>query len=124
MRAVLADRDLTRSARSTGLKELVEAAVEFIILNQDMSVKQEGNPHRLATREEVLERVASCIDGVSIEKFVAEMGDRGVDEEQAWDAAYYPHYGDVELWGMTYAEAIQSAASLGIKYNPIVNLES
>lgn len=125
MRAVQADRDLTRSARNTALRELIDAAVQFIILHQLMSVQPDvGKPHRMATEEEVRERVASCVDGVSIERFVAEMADRGIDEEHSWDAAYYSCYGDVEVWGMMYSESIQAAASLGVKYNPIIELNS
>lgn len=124
MRAVTADRDLTRSARNAVLMELVDTAVQFILLFQLMSVQPDkGKPHRPATEEEIRERVASCVDGVSIERFVAEMGDRGINEEQAWDAAFYL-YGSTELWGMTYAESIQAASSLGVKYNPILELNS
>lgn len=123
MRAVAADRDLTRSARNAALVDLVDAAVQFILVFQLMSVQPDkGKPHRPATEEEVRERVASCVDGVSIERFVSEMGDRGIDEEQAWDAASFAGYGPIEVWGMTYAESIQSASSLGIKYNPILDL--
>lgn len=125
MRAVLADRDLTRSARSKTLVELHGAALHFITVCQLMSVQPDpGKPHRMATEEEIRERVAACIDGVSIERFVAEMADRGVDEEQAWDAAAYAGHGDIALWGMTYAESIKAAKTLGIKYNPILDLDS
>ena len=123
MRAAAADYDLTRSARNAVVKELVDAAVQFIMLYQLMSVRPDmGKPHRLATEEEIRERVTSCVDGVSIERFVAEMEDRGVASEQSWDAAYYAGYGDISLWGMTYAESIHAASGLGIKYNPIIDL--
>ena len=125
MRAVVADRDLTRSARSKAIVELHGAAFHFITVFQLMSVRPDpSKPHRMATEEEIRERVACCVDGVSIEKFVAEMGDRGIDEEQAWDAASFAGYGDIELWGMTFAESIQAAESLGVKYNPIIELDS
>jgi len=121
MQDVKADPDLTRSARSTAIKELHGAALQFITMNQLMTVQQKpGKRHRPATEEEIRERVAACVDGVSIERFVADMVDCGVNEEEAWDAASDAGYGDIELWGMTFAEAIQAAGSFGIPYAPIL----
>lgn len=121
MRAVVADRDLTRSARNAALKDLCDAAVQFIHIYQLMSIQSDNNKqHRPATPEEIRERVASCVDGVTIERFVADMNDCGVDKEQAWDAAYFSCYGDPEFWGMTYPEAIRAAGSLGIPYAPML----
>lgn len=121
MQAVKSDADLTRSARSSAIMELHGAALQFITVNQLMTVQEKpGKRHRPATEEEIRERVAACVDGVSIERFVADMVDCDVDEEQAWDAASDAGYGDIELWGMTYSEAIRAAGVLGISYAPIL----
>lgn len=121
LQAVKGDADLTRSARSSAIMELHGAALQFITINQLMTVQEKpGKRHRLATEEEIRERIAACVDGVSIERFVADMVDCGVIEEEAWDAASDAGYGDIELWGMTYAEAIRASWSLGISYAPIL----
>lgn len=125
LRAVAADRDLTRSARTAAIKELVDATVQFIALHQLMSVQPDlGKPHRMATEEEIRERVVCCVDGVALERFVADMEDRGADYERAGDAGAYAGYGNIERWGMTYAESIKAAKTLDIAYNPILDLDS
>lgn len=125
MQAVKSDAGLTRSARSSAIMELHGAALQFITVNQLMTVRQEPSKrHRPATEEEIRERVAACVDGVSIERFVADMVDCGIGEEQAWDAASSAGYGDIELWGMTFPEAIRTAGGLGISYAPILARDS
>jgi hypothetical protein len=121
MQSVKGDAALTRSARSTAIMELHGAALQFITINQLMTVQEKpGKRHRPATEEEIRERIAACVDGVSIERFVADMVDCGVDEEEAWDAASDAGYGDIELWGITFAEAIRVGGALGIPYAPIL----
>lgn len=117
MQAVKADPDLTRSARTSAINELYRAALQFITIHQLMFVPaEEGKRHRPATEAEIRERVTACVDGISIERFVADMVDCGIDEEQAWDSAYFGTYGDSDLWGITIAEAIRIAGILGVPY--------
>lgn len=127
LRTVKGNHDLTRSARTAAITELVDAAVNFIAGFKLMHLVQEpptsGPRHREATEEEIRERVAACIDGISIDRFVADMVDSGIDEEEAGAAAFDVGYGDMELWGMTFAEAIAVAASLGVPYVPLLAKE-
>lgn len=121
MQAVKADPDLTRSARTSAINELHGAALQFITIHQLMFVPTgEGNRQRPATEEEIRERIAACVDGISIERFVAEMVDCGIDEEQAWDSAYFGTPGDSELWGITVPEAIRIAGVLGVPHAPLI----
>lgn len=120
IQTVNTDSNLTRSARATSIAELQNAAVQFITMFQLMSVVQPGpsQRHRRATEEEVRARVACCLHGISVERFVADMVDCGIEEEQAWDAATAAEHTDAELWGMTFAEAIRAAGPLGVPYAP------